>query len=1166
MAGVIRGMNRANPASPRALRPRQPHLRIAAFGLLLLSTIPGLRSAAEVARDFDVPSGQARDTLKRFAAQAQVEIVFPSENTLGVATNAVRGRLAPEEAIGALLAGTNLIATRDPKTGAYSVRPRLSDPNGSRAAQDNPNRRPNAPIVANPRSEAPVSDIVELSPFTVSTTQDTGYAAQETLAGTRMRTSLKNVASSMSIITPEMIRDLAVSSPEQALLFTPSVDTYQGDTNAPEPSNFRFGTGQPYSIRGFGNYTQSASTDFFTTFPRLDFYNSERLTLQRGPNALLFGVGGPAGVAVTTTKRAQPARTKTEVQVQTDRWSSKRVSLDHNQVVVPNQLALRLNALEGWKKEYRINEGVRQHRVTGGVTWQPTKNTSVVLNHENYSIHMNYVALTPFFEAGIMQWNAKGRPTVEFPSQGLTWAASGHPQSSFDPRTAIGQNAGYTQTYVTGLDLPNPMVNQRLQGLMNSTNAFGGISGQTFQAKDPWAAYGLSRDTNYESGTWDEPSDRLHGRWTQLFVEQKILTGLYLELAGNLARQDRIYAVDSFRTLRIDMNRYLPDGRLNPGYLVPYASIPTTTRVRDDLAEEYRATLSYEADLSRIHRWLGRQNFGLLGQSTRTTNKQDSFRVINLATIGRSPYPADPVGSAITPYAYFPNGRYTYPLPSNFEIAKQLPVLNQGLSLVGATAADRAPVNLAFRPGAPAARNKVTDDAMSFGWQGRWFKDRLVTVFGLRTDDAKNYIAPPTKTTIDPAVPGGVTDPLQRFYDLAKDLNFNSVPNVAARGTARTYGAVYHALSWLSLTYNLSRNFSPTTSSQLNFQGAAAPNSSGETKDYGVRVYALGGRLSVGANYFINTAANQAFSAFGPAPLSSITVIMRQLRGNYRNQGDSHFTAMAPDGGYLVDTTSVSDTRSFTAKGYELSVVFNPSGNWRISLSGSSNENSMSESFESLRKYFYTDNQPFQGIPTWQNYVAELRKVASGVRSNQFDLDPASASARQQATTDAQTIETQANALDKSFWDLQALVGSTTNRNGKYALNGVAAYSFSNSGTFKGWSLGGNFRWRSAPTIGYARKVDAAGTHGGVIDASQPMLGDEYFEFGTMLAYQRRLWSGTNLRLQLNIDNPFDWSQPRLVFADYDTQALLGPKDAVQPLRWELRRPRNYTLSATFSF
>src|SRR2546430_11725092 len=40
---------------------------------------------------------------------------------------------------------------------------------------------------------------IELSPFEIRSTRDTGYAATETLAGTRIRTDLKDVASSISV-------------------------------------------------------------------------------------------------------------------------------------------------------------------------------------------------------------------------------------------------------------------------------------------------------------------------------------------------------------------------------------------------------------------------------------------------------------------------------------------------------------------------------------------------------------------------------------------------------------------------------------------------------------------------------------------------------------------------------------------------------------------------------------------------------------------------------------------------------------------------------------------------------------------------------------------------------------------------------------------------------
>ena len=186
-------MNRANPASPRAPRRRLSHLRIAALGLLLLGSISGLLCASDAARDFDLPAGQARDTLKRFAAQAQVEIVFPSDNTLDVVTNAVRGRFSPEEAVAALLAGTTLTAARDPKTDAYAVRPRPSDPNAQRAAPENTGRRPNAPKAAEAKTGAATAQAVELARFVVSADSQVGYLATQTLSGTRLATSLKDV-------------------------------------------------------------------------------------------------------------------------------------------------------------------------------------------------------------------------------------------------------------------------------------------------------------------------------------------------------------------------------------------------------------------------------------------------------------------------------------------------------------------------------------------------------------------------------------------------------------------------------------------------------------------------------------------------------------------------------------------------------------------------------------------------------------------------------------------------------------------------------------------------------------------------------------------------------------------------------------------------------------
>jgi hypothetical protein len=1051
------------------------------------------------------------------------------------------------------------------------------------------------PVSPSAPRPVPVAETeVELAPFYVDTTKDRSYAATETLAGTRLRTSLRDVASSMAILTPEFLQDLAITSFDRALLFTPSVDADEGenvDTNRASGSYLRYGNGQNYTIRGFGGNEggQGLSHDFFTAFSAGDTYNMERVTLARGPNALLIGVGNPQGVAVTSTKRAQLTKRKTQVQAQYDRWSSRRLSLDHNQPIVPGKLALRLNTLHGQKREFRLYEGSEQNRATGGLTWRPFGHTVVTVNHENYSIHRNVVPLTWFFDGGALQWLAKGSPTVRFLPAGATWAAANRSfvdasgnriavapgvvdadgfvdqQTDFDPRQALSQITAQTLTYITGLNLANPMVNTRYQAQLR-TNSFGGIASQLiFNPPDPWALFGLSKDVNLYGGTWNDPSQREHGRWTQAFVEQRLLPGLHLELAAQAARHNRSFSPDFFTTVRIDVDRYLPNGAANPGYLVPYAETQGQYRDQINRAAEYRATLSYEFNLAKVHRWLGQHNLSALGQSSRNDSDQDIMRVVNLASIGRAGFSNDALAAVhiVRQRAYFPNGRISYPLPDQQQLVIDAARLNAYGTAIGAGATESVPLNLALRQHLSSTKTRFENDALSLGWQARWFKDRLVTVVGYRKDDTKSFAVPDVRGFIDPAIPGAATDPLMRFYLPSRQIPLNAKPTVATAGTTRTYGAVYHALSWLSLTYNRSSNFNPVgNASWVNFQGIPAPNSQGRTDDYGVRLYVLNNRLSVGLNRFTNDANDQARNA--NAYSSGIKNIFSRLRTNYKDRGDSHFRTMAEQGGYPADSTDVSDTWSFKGEGYEMNVVFNPTPQWRMSVTGSINTTALGTHLRSMGAYLQTDS-PYQGLANWRKYVTELRKVAASQVSSSFDLNPADPSARAQADTDATYIEQQANSAERTYLDEVAIEGVSTNRNGKYALNAVTSYRFARDSRLKGWSVGGNMRWRSANIVGYERLL-VNGLPTGIKDRSRPLKGKEYWDVGAMVAYERRMFRTIDWRLQLNVENLFGWRKPRLVSIDYDTEGVYGAANTLVPIRWELRRPRNCVLTSTFNF
>ena len=99
-----------------------PHLDRTARLAVWLFVVPLFAFAAEAARSFDVPAGEAGQTLKQFAAQAGREIVFAPDSVASIKTKAVQGDLAPKEALEKMLADTGLVATQEQKTGAFAVR------------------------------------------------------------------------------------------------------------------------------------------------------------------------------------------------------------------------------------------------------------------------------------------------------------------------------------------------------------------------------------------------------------------------------------------------------------------------------------------------------------------------------------------------------------------------------------------------------------------------------------------------------------------------------------------------------------------------------------------------------------------------------------------------------------------------------------------------------------------------------------------------------------------------------------------------------------------------------------------------------------------------------------------------------------------------------------
>jgi len=67
-------------------------------------------------------------------------------------------------------------------------------------------------------------EIYTLSPFEVSAEDDAGYRATSTLAGTRIRTDIRDIASPISVVTKEFLEDTAARDNSGLLQYTTNTE------------------------------------------------------------------------------------------------------------------------------------------------------------------------------------------------------------------------------------------------------------------------------------------------------------------------------------------------------------------------------------------------------------------------------------------------------------------------------------------------------------------------------------------------------------------------------------------------------------------------------------------------------------------------------------------------------------------------------------------------------------------------------------------------------------------------------------------------------------------------------------------------------------------------------------------------------------------------------
>ena len=323
-----------------------------ALWAILMVASPLFSQGEETKKQYKIPSGRAIETLKLAAQQGDVDIMFAAQVAQGVRTNAIEGEFTPMEALDSMLAGTLLTIVEDQQTGAFAVirMPDSEEPpvlkEESTNHQTEHNNTPDmneqtsfagrlfAGLLAvlatapaqNAIAQEDAEEVYELTPFEISSSEDTGYQATSTLAGTRMRMDLSDVGSAISVITEEMMSDLAATDNETLLAYglgtevggargnfiNPNTEGLENENLVDPQSNNR--------IRGLTS--ADTTRNFFKSDVPWDSYNTYRIDIQRGANSILFGLGSPAGIINNTTRNAA-FYNENRIQATVDKFSSQ---------------------------------------------------------------------------------------------------------------------------------------------------------------------------------------------------------------------------------------------------------------------------------------------------------------------------------------------------------------------------------------------------------------------------------------------------------------------------------------------------------------------------------------------------------------------------------------------------------------------------------------------------------------------------------------------------------------------------------------------------------------------------------------------------------------------------------------------------------------------------
>ena len=1128
-------------------------------------------------------------------------------------------------------------------------------------------------------AEEEEGEILELSPFTVTEDEVEGYAATTTLAGTRLKTELKDLGAAISVFTEAVFKDTGAVDAETILAY--GLNTEIGGTNG----NFAGGLGTNHNGRAEQDiqrtnpqFTQrvrglaqaSLTRGYYLTDIPFDSYNTDRVDISRGANSLLFGVGAPGGIINNSIHEANVDREDFgEFSVRVGERGSHRETIDYHKTLIKDRLAVRMSGLyEDVRFQQRPAYEIDK-RFHGALDLVLLKNENVEwlgrsrlrVNGEVGSVQGSPPNIVPPTDA-ITAWfqppdvaTLSQVPGVVVPGYytGNTPPGRSHPQFGitewepkllFDNRLGLSRGNTPNVAEVPGqwhnmLVYPNPSgspsiptnTSPNAQGLSTTADHFGAFFGTVYADlpsgirgqfnllgtgsffmgnRNGQAIPNFATPVILDRRLWDNENEIITGLTNQRTMDFETYNITFeqpffnfragLEVAFDHQSYDQRVRIpftweesvgDSGNNdVVIDIGLYLPDGTPNPHVgrpMMKQDEIPSDM-FRDTTRESVRVTGFYTLDFKDIS-----DRLGFLGKHTLTGfYNEQKIDTTNRRTDGH--ISSDSINLRATTWG-FPFGQ----IPLNGFFRKSLTAVYLGPSALNASAPhevqlSRIDVNLpedgdtfdmvlfnndtrGFETHpiqynsilVSGGRRKQVLDTTVFSWQGRFWNDNIVALYGWRRDKSKTFENITSNNAL--GIPlrlgtGEINPDFIRLQDTASN---------PLEGDTITKSVVGHIPDeWmgnfpvrLSGHWSESENFQPSAT-RRDIQGNVLAPPSGETREYGFSISAPDGKWSARFNWFETRSAGSSVSV-GEADtgIQWITNWMNNwdaqnnegltvadnlvkvgadpnLFSTFEEVQDVIFSFYPADiaslrnprydttaGNWILDPNpGETSTRDFVSKGFELDLVANITDNWRFMIKVGRQES----------------------VQT--NTAAPLREVEADIRSRILASPLVNIGDWPQFSGPDPTFISRWNALiTQPLGSVLAKDDAIALELREWRINALTNYSF-NKGWLKGTSIGGALRYQSKAAIGSPNIFSEEGQV--IPDVRNPFFGPSEFNGDIWLGYGRQLTDKIHWRIQLNIRNAFGDDSPIPV--------VVNPDGALAVVRNP--NPQEFFVTNTFSF